>query len=346
MRFFLVRACDATNAVQMAAHASCTAARNSSQFPHDQAIAFSLTTNRRRNQMQCSRSVLRDVLAALVASGLVVSLVAFAGNLPRTSIPAGTAFTYQGQLKVAGAPINGTADVRFSLFDAPSSPAAQIGATVQHDNLTIADGLVSLALDFGDGAFDGNARWLEIELRVPAGGGSFTTLAPRQPITPVPYALFALNAPSATGPIGQSGTTTFGTAQIGVTSSTINFTIIPGLTQTINVPTNCDVHIQSDGGIQTTVTGNASGVSRADIALFIDGQIVGDGGWRRITAANTGGVTASMIANWNLALAASLAAGQHTIEVRTKYDAGATAIVSGDTTSPLQGQLTVTIIKR
>src|SRR5205823_1688788 len=43
-------------------------------------------------------------------------------------------------------------------------------------------------LDFGTGAFQGSARWLELAVR-PTGGGTFTTLSPRQALTAAPYAL-------------------------------------------------------------------------------------------------------------------------------------------------------------
>jgi len=33
-------------------------------------------------------------------------------------------------------------------------------------------------LDFGAGAFDGSARWLEIGVRASGSGGGFTTLSP------------------------------------------------------------------------------------------------------------------------------------------------------------------------
>ena len=104
--------------------------------------------------------------------------------------PLGTAFTYQGRLEDSGGTVNGTCDFRFKLYDAASS-GAQIDGTQTVTGVPVSDGLFTLQLDFGAGAFGGHARWLEIALRCPAGSGLFVTLSPRQPLTPAPYALYA-----------------------------------------------------------------------------------------------------------------------------------------------------------
>lgn len=102
--------------------------------------------------------------------------------------PIGTEFTYQGRLTGAGTPSVGNADFQFSLFDAASG-GAQVGSTITRDNIAVVSGLFTLQLDFGSSAFKGNARWLEVAVRMPAGVGNFTTLTPRQPVTAAPYSL-------------------------------------------------------------------------------------------------------------------------------------------------------------
>jgi trimeric autotransporter adhesin len=54
----------------------------------------------------------------------------------------------------------------------------------------VTNGLFTVTLDFGSGVFDGSARWLDIAVRT-NGGTTFTALAPRQALTPTPYALHA-----------------------------------------------------------------------------------------------------------------------------------------------------------
>ena len=59
----------------------------------------------------------------------------------------------------------------------------------------LSNGLFAVTLDFG-GVFTGSNFWLEIAART-NGGGAFSTLSPRQPILPVPYALYSATAGSA-----------------------------------------------------------------------------------------------------------------------------------------------------
>jgi len=111
---------------------------------------------------------------------------------PRAAL--GTAFTYQGQLKSGGSPYSGSCDLQFGLYD-DANAGTQIGTT-QTKTATLTNGLFTIPdLDFGAGAFNGDARYLDIQVRCPAGSGSYTPLTPRQQLTPAPYALYASGAP-------------------------------------------------------------------------------------------------------------------------------------------------------
>lgn len=104
--------------------------------------------------------------------------------------PLSSEFTYQGLLSASGLPAITTADFQFTLFDSLTD-GAQIGATIPKDNVAIVKGVFTTTLDFGPAAFSGNARWLQIAVRSPAGVGGFTTLAPRQPVTATPNATYS-----------------------------------------------------------------------------------------------------------------------------------------------------------
>jgi hypothetical protein len=107
----------------------------------------------------------------------------------------GTAFTYQGRLNSGGNnPANGNYDLRFAIWNAESGPS-QVGGTVGTNALAVSNGLFTVTLDFGAGIFTGADRWLEITVRT-NGGGSFTTLIPRQKLTATPYAVTAGNVAS------------------------------------------------------------------------------------------------------------------------------------------------------
>jgi hypothetical protein len=113
----------------------------------------------------------------------------------------GTAFTYQGRLNDGGQAASGNYDLTFRLFGA-NSGGSSIAGPLTNSATAVTNGLFTVTLDFG-GAFDGTARWLEIGVRT-NGSGGFTTLSPRQSLTPAPYAIFANSASNLTGTLPAS----------------------------------------------------------------------------------------------------------------------------------------------
>lgn len=106
---------------------------------------------------------------------------------PEPAAPIGSGFTYRGQLKVSGAPANGPFDLVFKLYDAAAA-GVQVGGTITHENVPVANGLFTVKLDFGSGVFGGGARWLDIAVRPGPSTGATTALTPRQELAPAPYA--------------------------------------------------------------------------------------------------------------------------------------------------------------
>ena len=108
----------------------------------------------------------------------------------------GTAFTYQGRLNDGANPANGRYDLKLGLFNAATNGTLVSSDYATNSATTVSGGLFTVTLDFGD-VFAGPSRWLEIAVRT-NGGGAFSTLSPRQQLTPIPYAIRAATANFAT----------------------------------------------------------------------------------------------------------------------------------------------------
>ncbi len=124
--------------------------------------------------------------------GLVLCLIACQSTLAQT-----TEFTYQGSLNVGtppGTPANTPHDFEFRLFSAESG-GSQLGNILSRPGVTVANGVFSVRLDFGN-QFQGVARWIEIRVK-PLGGPTYTLLAPRQKVSPTPESIFSLNSDNA-----------------------------------------------------------------------------------------------------------------------------------------------------
>ena len=284
------------------------------------------------------------------------------------------AFKYQAVVRDAAGVIIANQSVSFRLS---IHQTGTTGAVVYAETQTLSTNVYGLAnMQIGNGTLVSGSfstiNWaagpyfLEVEFD-PNGGAAFTTMGTSQLLS-VPYALYSKTSGSSTpGPVGPAGsqgvqgnqgiqgvagpsgvtgqsvTEVYGTAQIVPVVSAI-YTLIPGLSQTINVPSNCRVLISTDGGVQCSLAG--ANFATVDIGIHVDGVISAQGGQRRIVAANTTSL-GQVISNWAITKSYNLSAGNHTIDVRVA-DLGsgsADANVSSGSAPLLQGTLTISIIK-
>jgi len=187
------------------------------------------------------------ILTAGVSLLLLASAMAFAQ---------GTAFTYQGKLTDSGTPSSGQFDFQFKLFDTQTVGTGNpIGSPVAVPNVTVANGLFSVSLDFGacTTCFNGAARFLEIAVK-PTTGGTFTTLGPRQPITANPYAIRTSTATAADG-LSVACVNCVTSGQI----ASVNGSAVSGAIPVASVPSGSGNYIQNTTSLQATSDFNISG---------------------------------------------------------------------------------------
>ena len=201
-----------------------------------------------------------------------------ATNLPQTT--AGTGFTYQGSLNDGMSPADGQYDFTFTLFDALTA-GNQVGTTVTILNKAVANGLFTLTLDFGVAAFQGDARWLQIDVRA-SGGGSYTTLAPRQALTGAPYAMSlvpgaVINAATGPGGIALNVNNSTGNALAGFSGSATDSAI-----------SGVNSNTTSALGVGVKGVGNAAPGVEGDSTGGYGGFFSGENGVKGQTSANEG----------------------------------------------------------
>jgi hypothetical protein len=122
-----------------------------------------------------------------VALTALIAAARFAGGTPLDQT-----FTYQGQLRNAGQLVSGPVDLRITMWDSDTA-GSQVGTANSFNAMQLTDGRFACGLNFGNAAFDGTNRWIQVEFRNPAGSGQYLALNPRDKITATPYALYALN---------------------------------------------------------------------------------------------------------------------------------------------------------
>jgi hypothetical protein len=92
---------------------------------------------------------------------------------------------------------------------------------------------------------------------------------------------------------------------------------VPGMVQTVLVPDNSMVTIATDGGVQHGGRPSDTQALYTDVAIFVDGQRLPNGGVSRlvVTQPRDDNHYAAEVANWHMTASLALAPGQHTVEV-------------------------------
>jgi Chaperone of endosialidase len=133
----------------------------------------------------------------------------------------GTAFTYQGQLQYNGSAASGSYNLTFTLY-ATNNGGLSVAGPVTNDGVLVSNGLFTVLIDFGPGALSNGANWLELGVES-NGAKAFTTLTPRQELTPAPYAIAA-----------ESASNLLGDLPVSQLSGTLLFAQLPGAVLTTN----------------------------------------------------------------------------------------------------------------
>jgi hypothetical protein len=273
------------------------------------------------------RTAMSFVLGALAAS--LVAAAAFRGG----GQPLDSTFTYQGQLRNAGQLVNGTADLRFTLWDSDAG-GMQVGTANTFNAYPLTDGRFALGLNFGAGAFNGDQRWVQVEFRNPAGVGQYLTLSPRDKINATPYALYALNGAESQwsyNPKTQALSAAQNVAKVGIGTSAPTAAlevVAAGGDDAVKLPAGSIGAAEmafglaaaaGEGSIGTplSITCPASGfllIMGAGSTFYTNGRVIVDGADRGVIpmgnqACGNGYTT------WSLHRRIEIAAGSHTIEL-------------------------------
>ena len=169
-----------------------------------------------------------------------------------------TQFTYQGRLLDGSLPANAAYDLEFALFDAGSG-GTQLGTTQTVLGVPVRDGVFTVQLDFG-AEFPGAGRFLEIAVRA-SGGGSYTPLTPRQPISSAPYAVRSLNSLGADS-LSANCVGCVASGHIG----SVDGSVVSGEIPVAGVPSGSANYVQNqNAGPQGTANFNIDGTGTANI---------------------------------------------------------------------------------
>lgn len=109
----------------------------------------------------------------------------------------GSTFSYQGRLANAGQNYTGNADFIFTVYDSQSGGAV-VGVPVALASVPVNAGVFTVQIPADPSWFVNQPdRYLDVQVRTPADGTTYTTIRPRQRIGQVPGAMVATVAQSA-----------------------------------------------------------------------------------------------------------------------------------------------------
>ena len=180
-----------------------------------------------------------------------------------------TAFTYQGRLNDASGPATGLYDLAFTLYTDPTNGYAVGWGAITNAATPVTNGLFTVTLNFGYGVFDGTERWLELAVQ-PAGGTNFTTLVPRQAISPAPLASYAAKAGSAiTANVANQATFTMNSmnATYAYSAGSVQASGVMGVLSPSQLPDGLVTNGASGVTLAGTFAGDGSGLTNLPIAL-------------------------------------------------------------------------------
>lgn len=86
--------------------------------------------------------------------------------------------------------------MRFSLWTAASG-GTDVTVFITNAPIGVNNGVFTTSIDFGSGVFTGTAYWMQVGVRTNGFSGGYSSLSPRQQLTPTPYAIFAEGANGA-----------------------------------------------------------------------------------------------------------------------------------------------------
>jgi hypothetical protein len=193
--------------------------------------------------------------------------------------------SYRGQLSDGGQPASGRYDMEFRLFDSaePGTGSSQ-GNPLAVAGVGVTNGAFAVTLDFPTTLFEGKPRFLEIALKPANDPGPLHTLAPRQRLNSLPYAIHSASADQLAGVASTNFVQADGAGRVAIGRAT------PSPDFRLDVAGPILLQPGGSGGgfisfhtpnFETGMTINGNGNRRADIRF--------DGSSLKLLASNTAG---------------------------------------------------------